>query len=222
MSIKTVNNLIPETNNNLCNFNLKAQDQRLPNYINRTGQQSDRQFQHTQTTQNIFLPLQAQQQPVTSSINLPKTHPLRWHDWFNFFKATIHDNVTLTDAQRMTYLQNALTDRAKDSIIGYSFNGEFYNEAMQELQKRFGIPQHVTAAYLDNLEHWSRPTINNTESFVSFAAFRRQLVQTFRFQNFTSDLQSSAVLKIEKDKLAPTMIIRWSEYVLRQAIVQPN
>ena len=51
---------------------------------------------------------------------------------------TIHDNVTLTDAQRMTYLQNALTDRAKDSIIGYSYNGEFYNEAMQELKNNSG------------------------------------------------------------------------------------
>ena len=103
MSRKAVNNLIPETNNNLCNFNLNAQDRRLPNYINRTGQQPDRQFQHTQTTENIFLQGQAQQKPLTSSINLPKTQlksfsrdPLRWHDWFSFFRATIHDNVTLT------------------------------------------------------------------------------------------------------------------------------
>ena len=94
LSRKPVNNLIPETNNNLCDFNLNAQDQRLPNYINRTGQQPDRQFQHTQTTENPFLPRQAQQQPVTSIINLPKTQlksfsgdPLRWHDWFNFFQS---------------------------------------------------------------------------------------------------------------------------------------
>ena len=93
---------------------------------------------------------------------------------------------------------------------------------MQELQKRFGKPQHDTAAYLDKLEHWPRPTINNPESFVSFAAFPSQLVQTFILHNFTSDLQSSAVLKIAKDKLAPAMITRWNEYVLRQAIVQPN
>ena len=71
----------------------------------------------------------------------------------------------------MTYLQNALADRAKDSIIGYSYNGEFYNEAMQELQKRFRKPQHVKAEYLDKLEHWPRPTINNPESFVSFQRF---------------------------------------------------
>ena len=94
LSRKPVNNLIPETNNNLCNFNLNAQDQRLPNYINRTGQQPDRQFQHTQTTENPFVPRKAQQQPVTSSINFPKTQlksfsgdPLRWHDWLSFFQS---------------------------------------------------------------------------------------------------------------------------------------
>ena len=41
LSGKIVNNLIPETNNNLCNFNNNAQDQRLPNYINRADQQPD-------------------------------------------------------------------------------------------------------------------------------------------------------------------------------------
>ena len=54
LSRKTVNKLIPETNNNICKFNLNTQDQRLPNYINRTDQQPDRPFQHTQTTENIF------------------------------------------------------------------------------------------------------------------------------------------------------------------------
>ena len=93
---------------------------------------------------------------------------------------------------------------------------------MQELQKLFGKPQHVTAAYLDKLEHWPRSTINNSKSFVSFAAFLRQMVQTFTLHNLTSDLQSSAVLKITRDKRAPTMTIRWNKYVLRQAIVQPN
>ena len=168
--------------------------------MNRTGQQPDRQFQHTQTTENIFLPRQAQQQPVTPSFNLPKTQlksfsedPLRWHDWFSFFKATIHDNVTLTDAQRMIYLQNALTDRAEDSINGYSYNGEFYNEAMQELQKRFGKPQHVTAAYFDKLEHWPRPTISNPGSFVSFAPFLRFLDNCLNVYTSQFHIRSSIV-----------------------------
>ena len=54
LSRKTVSNLIPETNNNFCNFNLNAQDQRIPSFIKRADQQPDRQFQHTQTAENNF------------------------------------------------------------------------------------------------------------------------------------------------------------------------
>ena len=79
--------------NNLRNFSLNAQDQTLPNYINGADQQPERQFQHTQTTGDKFLPRQAQQQPVTTSLNLPKPQlisfsrdSLRWPDWFSFLK----------------------------------------------------------------------------------------------------------------------------------------
>ena len=54
LSRKAVNNLIPEANNNLCNFNLNAQDQGLPNFINRADQQPERQFHQTETTENVF------------------------------------------------------------------------------------------------------------------------------------------------------------------------
>ena len=54
LSRKAVNNLIPEAKNSLCNFNLNAQDQKLPNFINRADQQPDRQFHQTETTENIF------------------------------------------------------------------------------------------------------------------------------------------------------------------------
>ena len=45
--------------------------------------------------------------------------PLKWHQWFSFFKATIHNNSGLSDAQKMTYLQNSVTHKARDSISGY-------------------------------------------------------------------------------------------------------
>ena len=74
------------------------------------------------------------------NINLPKTQlktyngdPLKCHEWYCYFKSTIHDNVSFSDAQKITYLQNALTDRAKESVFGYSYNGEFYHDAITEL-----------------------------------------------------------------------------------------
>ena len=52
----------------------------------------------------------------------------------------------------MTYLQNSVAHKAKDFICGYSYNGDFYEEALQELIRKFWKPQHVVSAYLTQLE----------------------------------------------------------------------
>ena len=85
------------------------------------------------------------------SINNFTGNPLKWHQWFNFFKATFHNNSGLSDAQKMTYVQNSVFHKARDSISGYSYNGDYYLEAIAELTRKFGKPQHIVAAYLDQL-----------------------------------------------------------------------
>ena len=110
--------------------------------------------------------------------------PLKWHEWYCYYNSKIHVNVSLSDA----HFRNVLTDRAKESVFGYSYNGEFYHDEITELTRRLGRPQNVIAAYLDNLERWPKPSTGNPDSFISFASFLRQLVQTVLLQEFTPDL----------------------------------
>ena len=112
------------------------------------------------------------------NINLPKTQlktyngdPLKWHEWCCYFKSTIHDNVSTSGSQKTTYLQNNLIDRAKGSVFGYPYNGEFYHDAISELKRRFGRPQTVITAYLNKLKRWPKPSTDNPDTFISFAAF---------------------------------------------------
>ena len=130
--------------------------------------------------------------------------------------------MSLSDAQKINYLQNALTDRAKESVFGCPYNGEFYHDAITELKRRFGKPQTVIAAYPDKMELWPKPSTDTPDNFISFAAFRRHLVQTFLLYEFTPDLQSSAVLRVAKEKLSPSIIIKWNEYAIRKELVNPN
>ena len=110
--------------------------------------------------------------------------------------------MSLCDAQIISNVQNALTDHAKESVFGYSLNGEFYNDAMTKLKRRIGRPQVVIAAYLDKLERWPMPSTENPDSFISFAVLLRQLVQ---------------------EKLSPAiMIVKWDENVIRKELVNPN
>ena len=68
----------------------------------------------------------------------------------------------------------------------------------------------------------AEPRLDEPNTFVSFSSFLRRLVQTFRLHNFEADLKSSAVLRMARDKLNATMIIRWNQHTRSQALLQPN
>ena len=147
---------------------------------------------------------------------------MKWHQWFSFFKATIHNNSGLSHAQKMTYLQNSVTHKARDSICGHSYNGDYYHEAITELTRKNGKSQHIVAAYLDQLEKWPKARLDEPNTFVSFSSFLRRLLQTIRLHNFEADLKSSAFLKMARDKLNATRTIRWNQHTRSQALLQHN
>ena len=57
---------------------------------------------------------------------------------------------------------------------------------------------------------------------MSFSYFLRRLLQTFRLHNSEADLKSSALLRMAKDNLNATMIMRWNQHKRIQALLQPN
>ena len=131
--------------------------------------------------------MQHQALMIQNTLSLPKISndnftgdPLKLHQWFSFFKPTIHNNSGLSDAQKMTYLQNSVIHKAIDSVSGYSYKADYYHEAIAELTRKFGKPQHIVAAYLDQFEKYPKPRLDEPNSFVSFSSFLRRLVQTFR------------------------------------------
>ena len=60
-------------------------------------------------------------------IQIPKfdVDPLAFHGWINIFKAFVHDNTSISQTHRITYLQNSVSGKAKDLIRGYSCNPAF-------------------------------------------------------------------------------------------------
>ena len=117
-------------------------------------------------------------QVMINAFSLPKISvdhfsgdPLMWHQWYSFFKSHIHNNPALSTVQKLTYLQNSVTHKSKDFICGYSYNGDFYEEALQEFIRKFEKPQHVVSAYLTQLEQWPKTRMDDPGSFVSFASF---------------------------------------------------
>ena len=44
-------------------------------------------------------------------------NPMQYHEWINIFFSMVHNNISITDTHRITYLQNSVSGKAKDYLI---------------------------------------------------------------------------------------------------------
>ena len=127
--------------------------------------------------------------------------PLKWNECSCIFSSAIHQNRDTTDNERMSYLQTLVVGPVREAISGYLCNPGFYHDALSELERRFGNPQHVVAALTKELEQWHRPQAIDHVTLISYASFQRKLVQTFNAHGFYADLSSTYLVRIARDKL---------------------
>ena len=128
------------------------------------------------------------------------------------FTSTIHNNPDITNTERMSYLQSFVIGSAKECVSGFLFNPNFYNEALNELKRRFGNPQNVVSALTQELETWQRPQPNDHRALISYAALLRKLGQTFLAHGFNADFSATYLLKLARDKLPNSLKMKWNEH----------
>ena len=140
--------------------------------------------------------------------------PLKWNDCSCMFSSAIHQNRDIIDNERMSYLETLVVGPAKEAISGYLCNPGFYHDALLELERRFGNPQHIVAALTKELELWHRPQASDHVTLISYASFLRKLVQTFNAHGFYADLNSTYLVRIARDKLPWSLKMKWNEHLV--------
>ena len=141
-------------------------------------------------------------------------NPLKYHEWINDFFCLVHNNTSITDTHRITYLQYAVTGKAKDVIQAYSCDPAYYSTALNELMSCFGDPTIVVNAFINQLENWKSTNDYNKQNFVAFPLFLKRLVQAFQYLGYTADLQSSTLMKKAKEKVPHNILLKWTEYTV--------
>ena len=92
---------------------------------------------------------------------------------------------------------------------------------MRDLQNHFGDSNYFVNAFIQQIETWPSST-NNNRSVVSFASFLKQLVRTFQNLGFQADLHSTALLKLIKTKVPDNLLMKWTEYAVRENVQNNN
>ena len=74
-----------------------------------------------------------------------------WTPFWDSFKSAVHDNGSLADIDKFSYLQSLLEGRARETIAGLPLTNANYSVAVDLLEKRFGSKEKITAAHMEAL-----------------------------------------------------------------------
>ena len=141
--------------------------------------------------------------------------PIHFHEWINNFNTMIHNNPSITDTHRISYLQNFVIGKAKDLIHAYSCDPSYYQTALNEIIRHFGDRTIIMNTFINQLENWQM-NFQNKQSFIAFSSFLKRLVQAFQYLGFTADLQSTTLIKKAKEKTPHHLVLKWTEHCLTE------
>ena len=144
---------------------------------------------------------------TSSNYRLPKlTLPtfsgelLKWQHFWDSFESTVHNNITLTDVQKFSYLQSQLDGDAARTIEGFPLTNANYNRAVQLLRERFGQTHKITHAYMQSLTQLQAPT-SNLHSLRSFYDKMEAYIRGLESLGQAQDSFGSLLVPIIIDKL---------------------
>ena len=91
--------------------------------------------------------------PCLPKLTLPmfKGDVTRWTSFWDSYDSAIHSNTQLLTFDKFNYLHSLLEGMAARSIKGLTLSEGNYNSAIDLLKTRFGKPQKIIDAHMDEL-----------------------------------------------------------------------
>ncbi|KAK3739937.1 hypothetical protein QZH41_015978, partial [Actinostola sp. cb2023] len=136
--------------------------------------------------------------------------PLEWPQFIALFKCLVHDQP-LTDTQRMTHLQSALTGDAKKAIGGMLNHGHLYKAALTELEAQFGSEEIVARAFMKTVFDHPKVPEGDLTQLRSFYNTLHVAVVTLNSLGYVHDLSSTVTTQRVLQKLPNLLKERWGE-----------
>ena len=114
---------------------------------------------------------------------------LTWQTSWDSFQTTVHNNPSLTNVQKFSYLKSQLSHSAENCISGLALTSANY----ELLKERFGDEQHFVDAYMQNLLELPSPSF----SPISLRNF---------YNNMESSIRGLESLGMSQDNFGPLLV----------------
>ena len=154
-----------------------------------------------------------QASPALPKVTLDKFggSALEWPRWIGLFKALVHDNAALTDTERLTHLQSCLIGEAREAVRGLLCDGQFYEEALCELEKQFGEPAAVVRCALDSVMKLPPVAADDLNGLTRLSRSLHVAVCTLRCYQYHADLAATTNLREVLAKLPMNLAWQWGQ-----------
>nr|XP_053620905.1 uncharacterized protein LOC128681202 [Plodia interpunctella] len=142
----------------------------------------------------------ARDRPKLPSIQIPEFNGdiKNWPLFFASFENTIHNNHSLSDHEKLHYLINKLTGKAKSVCAGITPYAENYSLILSTLKAKYEDKRLVATSYLEqifNLKNVSVCNEQNLENFLDTFASSVRAIKNLRLTDLTDFLFLFIALK---------------------------
>ena len=127
------------------------------------------------------------------------------------------DNPTLSNTERLTYLQSCLKGEAREAVRGLLCDGSMYEEVLNELELQFGDPRAVVTATLDSVLKHRSIRENDVEGLMHFYRTLHAAVSVLTARGFDADLAAVTNLEQTTEKLPRYLAWQWGQVELKMA-----
>ena len=91
--------------------------------------------------------------PKLPKLTLPKFkgQVTKWGSFWDSYSSAIHDNKEISKIDKFSYLNSLLEGAALRAIQGLALTGANYNSSIEILKERFGKPQQIITAHMEEI-----------------------------------------------------------------------
>ena len=148
-----VADIVDETNAQTSNTSTQATGTNTSHVT--TNEQADISFNESveATTTEVHKTPVKLAKPKLPKLCLPKFkgNVKKWHAFWELFESLIHKNSEMSPIDKFNYLSTLLEDEESRVIQGLPLTNANYNVAIEILKDRFGKPQTIVTAHMDDL-----------------------------------------------------------------------
>ena len=162
--------------------------------------------------------------PCVPQVQLPRFdgNPRDWPRWIGLFRTLMHDQKSLSQAEKMAHLQSSVTGLARQLIEGMLFDGSYYQAALETLMKRFGRECDIVQANLAAVFNAAPVRDMDVNSLERYHAAVHCAVKVLQNMAFTGDLHSTENLGRAVIKLPDGLKREWGKAVVEMEPARPS